>query len=293
MRILLIGKSGQLGGSLLRQNESHEICAPERNELDIESRESCAGWIESFRPQFAINTTGFHDLQQCEAQPRRAFEVNSIAVADLAALCERANVQLLTFSTDYVFDGNKHKPYCEDDPTNPLQIYGVSKLAGELAALRAAPRHASIIRTCGLYGLGGSRSRGGNFVTKRIADAQRLGRLEVACDQVVVPTFTDDLAKAIFELIEAPAFAPDIYHLVNEGECSWHEFTVAICRAAGIDADVAPVERGSSSDGFQRPLYSVLDNARARALGVTLPPWRDALERYVYDEIRTDGSKAP
>lgn len=286
MKILLIGKTGQLGGSLLSEKTSHRFYAPDRTEVDIESGESCERAISRFRPDVVINTAAFHNVPQCEVEPLRAFAVNCQAVRDLAAICRKMEVRLVTFSTDYVFGGEQTTPYCEDDRTNPLQMYGISRLAGELAAMATAPQHATIIRTCGLYGLSGASSKGGNFVDKRIADAQTLDELQMGCDQVVSPTYTGDLARAVLKLIEHPQLTSGIYHLVNEGECTWFEFTQAIYELMDIKVNVQPVDRGGMSGEMRRPLYSALANSKARELGITLPHWRDALQRYLWQKYK-------
>ena len=281
MNILLIGKTGQLGGSILAEPTSHRIHAPDRAELDIESRQSYERVIAEFRPDVVINTAAFHNVPQCEVEPHRAFAVNCQSVRDLAAICKKMDVRLVTFSTDYVFSGEQRTPYREDDRTGPLQMYGISRLAGELAALATAPQHAVVIRTCGLYGLSGATSKGGNFVDKRITDAQTNSELEMGCDQVVSPTYTGDLAQAVLKLIEHPQLVPGIYHLVNEGECTWSDFTKAIYELMDINVSVRPVDRGGMSGEMRRPLYSALANTKARALGITLPHWRNALKRYL------------
>lgn len=284
MNILLIGKTGQLGGSILKEKTSHRIYAPGRTELDIESRESCQDAIVKYRPDVVINTAAFHNVPQCEDEPQRAFEVNCLAVRDLALMCKKAEIILVTFSTDYVFGGKQNIPYKEDDRTNPLQMYGISRLGGELVALATAPQHAVVIRTCGLYGLSGASSKGGNFVDKRIADAQTHTQLDMGCDQVVSPTYTGDLVQAVLKLIEHPQLVPGIYHLVNEGECTWFEFTKAIYGLMGLDVIVHPVDRGGMSGEMSRPLYSALANTKAQALGITLPHWRDALQHYLREK---------
>ncbi len=281
MNILLIGKTGQLGGSILAEQVSHRVFAPGRSELDIESKESCERAIAGFLPDVVINTAAFHDVPQCEVEPHRAFAVNCQSVRDLALMCKRAGALLVTFSTDYVFGGGQNTPYREEDCPKPLQMYGISRLAGEMAALAAAPEHCVIIRTCGLYGLSGAVSKGGNFVDKRIADAQTNSVLEMGCDQIVSPTYSGDLAQAVLKLIEHPQLTPGIYHLVNEGACTWFEFTKAIYELMGINASVHPVDRRGVSGEMRRPLYSVLANTRARALGIMLPHWRNGLERYL------------
>ncbi len=294
MKILLIGGSGQLGGDLLRNNADHEIVAPPRAQLDVEKSADVQRMMLRFEPELVINCAAFHRVPLCETEPEQAFRTNCIAVRDLARLCLEKDVTLVTFSSDYVFGGEQNKPYEESSCPNPLQIYGITRLAGEHAARSVAPNHTIIVRTCGLYGVGGSRSKDGNFVDQRVADAARQSELEMSCEQIVGPTSTNDLSQAVLQLIEHPRRKPGVYHLVNEGECSWYEFTEAIFEALkhfGLlmkDVTVRPVDRKGLSGQMRRPLYSVLANTRASALGIRLPPWRDALYRYVrakYAEI--------
>jgi dTDP-4-dehydrorhamnose reductase len=288
MKILLIGATGQLGGDLVRNNPGHEIMAPSREELDLGRVGEDARVIGKLRPDTVINCAAFHNVPKCEEEPAQAFLVNCVAVRDLAAACAAQGARLVTFSSDYVFGGERSEPWREDDKPAPLQVYGISRLAGEHAALATAPGHAVVIRTCGLYGRSGARSKGGNFVDGRVADARAGKRIEMASEQVVSPTSTDDLSRAVFALLASPKLAPGIYHLVNEGACSWYEFTREIVRLAGGKSEVVPVDRGGRTGNMRRPLYSVLANTKARALGVTLRPWREALADYLrakYPEI--------
>jgi dTDP-4-dehydrorhamnose reductase len=281
MKILLIGSTGQLGGDLLRNNPGHEIVAPPRDRLDLSRQGEATRFIAELRPEAVINCAAFHNVPKCEEEPAQAFLVNCVAVRDLAAACASHGARLVTFSSDYVFGGPRSEPWREDDKPFPLQVYGISRLAGEHAALATAPEHALVIRTCGLYGRSGAKSKGGNFVDGRVADARAGKRIEMACEQVVAPTSTDDLSRAVYALIAHSGARPGIYHLVNEGACSWYEFTLEIVRFSGAAAEVVPVDRGGRTGGMRRPLYSVLANRRARQLGIVLPPWRDALERYI------------
>jgi dTDP-4-dehydrorhamnose reductase len=281
MRTLLIGSTGQLGSDLLRNNPGHDIAAPGRDELDITRPDQVRAAMERCRPELVVNCAAFHNVPQCEEHPEQAFRVNCTAVRDLAAICRDAGARLFTFSSDYVFGGEGRTPYSEDDLPRPLQTYGISRLAGEHAALSTAPEHAVVIRTCGLYGRSGARSKGGNFVDGRVADARAGKTIEMAKEQTIAPTSTDDLSRAVLALAVAPALAPGVYHLVNEGQCSWYELTLAIVEILGLPARVVPVDRQGRSGNMRRPLYSVLANHKARRLGITLPPWREALERYL------------
>jgi len=281
MKILLIGATGQLGGDILRNNQAHDIQAPDRNVLDLSRPDQMGEYIRQRRPDMVINCAAFHNVPLCEDQPEQAFRINCAAVRDLAALCSEVGAWLVTFSSDYVFGGEKRTPYVEDDRPAPLQVYGITRLAGEHAALATAPDRAVVIRTCGLYGRSGAKSKGGNFVDGRVADARAGKRIEMASEQVLVPTSTDDLSRAVLSLIAHPRLAPGIYHLVNEGQCSWYEFTRAIVETVGAKTEVVPVDRGGRTGKMRRPLYSVLSNTRARALGIVLRPWREALRAYI------------
>jgi dTDP-4-dehydrorhamnose reductase len=281
MNILLIGKTGQLGGDILKNGSKHQIHAPERSELDIESRQAIEAVMNDYRPKVVINTAAFHNVPLCETEYEKAFRINCMAVRDLAVTCKQVGALFVTFSSDYVFGGQKRTPYLEDDQPAPLQMYGISRVAGEFTAMAAAPDNAIIIRTCGLYGMSGARSKGGNFVDKRIQEAKDHSTVEMSCEQIVCPTYTDDLSKAVLLLIEHPKVQAGIYHLVNEGQCSWHEFTKAIYEIMGFNVKAIPIDRKGMSGDMRRPIYSVLANTKAKTLGITLPHWRNALERYL------------
>jgi dTDP-4-dehydrorhamnose reductase len=284
VRILLVGRTGQLGGDLLRHRGTHEIVAPSREELDVCSPAAIEAAIRPGRYDWVVNTAAFHDVPRCELEPETAFRVNCVAVRDLAAACDRAGTGLVTFSTDYVFGGDKRTPYVEDDAPAPLQVYGITRLAGELAARAAAPQRAVVVRTCGLYGESGARQKGGNFVDRRVAEGRTGVRIEMGSDQTVSPTSSADLAVAVLRLLEVPGLRPGVYHLANEGACTWYEFTRAIHEIMRFTGELVPIDRGGRTGAMRRPLYSALASVRAAALGVRLPPWRDALARYLVEK---------
>lgn len=281
MKILLIGKTGQLGSDIFRNNNKQEICAPDRSQLDLNDIIGTLAFIKKVKPDIVINTAAFHNVCLCENEFEQAFRINCLAVRDLACVCKELGAWLVTFSSDYVFDGRKMVPYVEDDTPYPLQVYGISRLAGEYISNSIAPENLIIIRTCGLYGITGSGSRGGNFVDKRIIDAKLNKRIEISCEQIVSPTYTEDLSLAVLKLIESSELKSGIYHLVNEGACSWYCFTKKIYEIMGLNIELVPVNRNGMENGMRRPIYSALANTKAKQMGIILPCWEDAIKRYL------------
>ena len=292
MKIVLIGATGQLGSDLIRNNPGHDIIAPGRDVLDLERMEQVADVIRREKPEVIINCAAFHNVPLCEERPEQAFRINCVAVRDLARLANECGAWFVTLSSDYVFGGGgQREPYLEGHKPMPLQIYGISRLAGECAALATSPARSVVIRTCGLYGKSGARSKGGNFIDGRVADGIAGRRIEMASEQTVAPTSTEDLSRAIFSLINHQGLESGIYHLVNEGACTWYELTRAVIEILRLPAEVVPVDRGGRSEEMRRPLYSVLGNTRAHALGIRLQLWQDALRDYLrqkYPELYAD-----
>lgn len=279
-RILITGGGGQLASeleALLRGGA--EVLAPSRADLDITDDDAVASVFAALRPTILVNCAAFHNVEVCEREEDQAFAVNARAVKRLAARCADADAQLVHLSTNYVFDGTGAEPYDEDATPSPRSIYAISKLAGEYAALAYAPR-ALVVRTAGLYGLHGSASKGGNFVTRMIARAREHGALKVVADQWLTPTFTADLAAAIVTAIDARVAGT--LHITNSGATSWHGFTKAIMELAGIDV---PVEAGTTTiarGAADRPLNGVLRSSASERAGLApLRPWQTALADYL------------
>ena len=231
------------------------------------------------KPEVVFNCAAFHNVDVCEREEDRSFEVNVRAVKRLGQRCAESGARLVHYSTNYVFDGAANEPYTEYDRPDPRSIYAISKLAGEYAALAYCPE-ALVVRSAGLYGLHGSASKGGNFVTRMIGRAREQGQLRMVADQRLNPTFTSDLAAASLAAVEAGGSG--VLHLTNSGDCSWYEFTAAIMELAGIEV---PIEPGSTTIPFgapDRPLNGMLARHRADELGLEpLRHWRDALADYM------------
>lgn len=281
MKILIFGKTGQLGEQLYIQgiNRKHKAIDFSHNELDITNQKQVEKAIRKVKPDVVFNATAYHVVPECETYPDKAFLVNAIAVRDLAEICQNLNIRFVHYSTDYVFDGRKGKPYVEGDLPSPMQTYGVSKVAGEYMVLAYNPK-SIIIRSSGVYGgKHGSRSKKGNFALNILKEKDKK-TLEVSSEQIVSPTYSLDLANATYELLKHKN-ASGVYHLANEGYCSWADFTAEIMKLVGSKTKIIPVDRSGQSGGARRPLFSALKNTRAAKLGIKLPPWQDAIKRYL------------
>ncbi|MEA2492453.1 MAG: dTDP-4-dehydrorhamnose reductase [Thermoleophilaceae bacterium] len=223
-----------------------------------------------------FNCAAYHNVDLCETEEATSFKVNVTAVKRMAQACAAADVKLVHFSTNYVFDGRRDEPYAEHDTPNPRSVYATSKLGGEYMALSYVPR-ALVVRGSGLYGLHGSGQKGGNFITRVLQRAREGQQMRMVSDQRLQPTFTRDLAAAVIEGVDKEATG--VVHLTAGGACSWLEFTEAIFELAGIDV---PIEDVTTSGPVDRPLNGVLARPRADSLGLTpLRGWRDALEDYM------------
>jgi dTDP-4-dehydrorhamnose reductase len=279
MKIALIGADGQLGFDLLNllpTEKCHPLFYPD---FDVREAQKTRDILQSLAPDVVINTAAFHRVDECEDRPEEALIVNAVAVRNLALICRERNAVLVHFSTDYVFDGRKRTPYVEEDEPAPLNVYGVSKLAGEYF-IRSLCQKYFLIRTCGLYGSAGCREKGMNFV-ELMLHLEKSGRpLRVVDDQWVTPTSTEELAARILELLGTERYG--LYHMTNEGQCTWYEFAREIFSVVGRAANLSPIDSQAYGAKARRPAYSVLENQRAKALGITdFSPWREALKNYL------------
>jgi dTDP-4-dehydrorhamnose reductase len=274
--VLITGGGGQLASDLEeRLRERCEVSAPSRGELDITDQGALEQAFGRVRPAGVFNCAAFHNVEVCEREEDRAFEVNARAVKRLAEQCAHAGAALVHLSTNYVFAGDRDAPYSELDQPSPRSVYAISKLAGEHAVLAYCPR-ALVVRASGLYGRYGSVSKGGNFVQRMVKRAREQGELTMVADQRLSPTYTADLAEGIVAAVERDVSG--LLHLGNSGSCSWYEFTLAIMEIAGLDVPVEPAQTVRPAGGADRPLNGVLASERGVA---SLRPWKAALEAYM------------
>jgi dTDP-4-dehydrorhamnose reductase len=279
MRIAIIGADGQLGSDLVKTLKGETLFPLYYPKFDITQPEKTMTVLSDLDVELVINTAAYHRVDECELNPHQSFLVNSIAVRDLAKICVELNCVLVHFSTDYVFDGTKREPYVEEDPPNPLNVYAVSKLAGEYFVRNISEKY-FLIRTCGLYGEAGCREKGTNFVESMISLEKKGVALRVVNDQWVTPTSSLELAQRISELIQTQHFG--LYHLTNEGACTWFEFAQAIFSFLGKKPALEPVTSQQYGARARRPFYSVLENKKAKSIGLSdFSSWEKALENYL------------
>lgn len=286
-RVAITGAGGQLAADMARALRGWELHLLTHADMDVANRTAVENALRGIRPAIVINTAAFHRVDECERRAGRSFAVNEAGAFYLALACREIGATLVHISTDYVFDGEKRRPYVETDWANPLNVYGLSKLAGEEAIRETLDRHL-IIRTSGLYGAAGARAKGGNFVNLMLSRAAGGEPLRVVDDQRLSPTYTRHLAAKIVWLLENEAFG--LMHVTNAGACSWYEFTRSILHHSGLSADLAPVSTRCTGALARRPAYSVLAHASLAALGADdMPSWQEALPEYLAEIVVNRG----
>ena len=253
----------------------HEVIPADLPEVDITDLRAFQEGVIRQKPQAVVHAAAFTAVDECELQPAEAFRVNAEGTRNVASACRQARIPMLYVSTDYVFDGEKTEPYVESDSPNPINIYGRSKLEGERYVSDLVGRF-WIVRTSWLFG-----PLGKNFVKTILDMAWRGESLRVVNDQVGSPTYTVDLATALEQIFEKGGSG--IYHVTNQGHCSWYEFAEEILRQAGLEGiSLTPIPTSASGRPAPRPRNSCLANTRLQEDGLALlPPWQDALRRYL------------
>lgn len=275
-KYLIIGCKGMLGSDLVAHlNEQRcDFTGVDVDILNITDRKSCLEYIKKLAPDIIINAAAYTDVEKSEIDRENAFKVNRDGVRNLAEAADLVNASFCHISTDYVFDGNKNGPYEESDGTNPLSIYGRSKLEGELE-IKKTLKNYWIIRTSWLFGVNGK-----NFVKTIMNRAVVGSELKVISDQFGSPTYTVDLSKRIIEVIERGPFG--IYHVTNSGSCSWFQFADTILNKAGLFCRLKPILTDAWPSKVIRPKNSILANKATAVLGMSdMPSWEDALSRYL------------
>ena len=277
---VVFGASGQLGVELVRELRSRgfTVTGWERGKVDITSLTAVEQAVATSEADIVFNCAAYNQVDVAEKDPQAAFQVNALAVRNLALACRQMDARLVHFSTDYVFDGYARRPYTEEDPTHPLGAYGVSKLAGELYALSYIEQ-ALIVRTSGVCGPGGLRTPRCNFVELMLRLAQTGKPVRVVEDHVASPTYAPLLAARTVDLVERGASG--IFHVGGGTPASWFEHARDIFAVAGLHPEVQPTNEREYRTPARRPKYSALSNAKMEAAGVApMPPLREAVAAY-------------
>ncbi len=278
MRIFITGGKGQLGTALQKRLAAHELTAVDLPELDITDKTALFTAVAQFQPDIIINCAAYTNVDGCAKDPALAYQVNAMGAQNQALAALEFGAELLHVSTNEVFAGDRPDGYEEWMPPNPVNAYGRSKAAAEFLVRSIINQH-YIVRTAWLYAPGGR-----NFIHAILDRARNTGQLRVVTDEVGNPTYVNDLAQAIGQLIETRQYGT--YHFVNSGACSRWEFANEILRLAGLEnVTNTPI----LSNAFKRPStpppYAALHNVAGKAIGIALRPWQSALAAYMQDHI--------
>ncbi len=277
MNILITGCNGQLGSEIRLLEPSfghHTFFNTDVKELDITDQDAVGTFISEHEIDGIVNCAAFTAVDLSEKEREKCTTLNTVAPAYLATAIEARGGWMIQISTDYVFNGENHRPYLEDDTPSPDSVYGSTKLAAELGVSKFCHR-SMIIRTAWLYS-----TFGNNFVKTMLRLGRERESLGVVFDQVGTPTYARDLATAIMHIIEK-GIKPGVYHYTNEGVASWYDFTKAIHRIAGIGTcKVSPLHTEEYPTPAKRPPYSILDKTKIKqAYGLEIPHWEDSLRQ--------------
>jgi len=266
---------------------TYTVCPLSHAEVECTDPESVRSALEAVQPDVVVDCVGYVRVDDCEGCPEEAFRVNACGSLYVAQACAGLNATCVYISTDYVFDGDKGKPYTENDPPCPINVYGASKLAGEHLVRQTCARW-MIVRLASLFGGAGARSKGGNFVDNVLEKARRGMTLNIVGDIRMTPVYTRDAARALEELVRQQATG--VFHIANRGSCTWYEFARRALELAGLRAQI---QRVSSSDypmKAHRPRNSSLASIKRQpVVDDVLRPWPEALGAYLEEKYPRSG----
>lgn len=293
-RILLLGATGQLGHDIagVAVTKGLDLVPLGHEEVEITNTESVNHAFDKIQPAIVINSAAFHQLDRCEEDPTQAFQVNAVGALNVARAANALGAKCVYLSTDYVFPGDKLPPedgvlttsnsYSEADRPSPVNVYGVSKLAGEQLTATTQP-NALIVRVASLFGVAGARGKGGNFIESILKKARESGRLQVVNDQFMTPTYAIDAADAILRLVEMNVSG--IVHVTNSGACTWYEFASKAVQYTGLKVSVQPIVSSTYPSKLKRPANSALNTSSlSRLLGDPIRCWEEALQAYLFEK---------
>lgn len=264
---------------MVKELEEEEVVPTDIEELDITKRREVRNKVKRINPQIVVHLAAYTDVDGCEIEKEKAWEVNSFGVKNVAEVAGELGISLLYVSTDYIFDGKKPTPYVEWDTPNPLSVYGKSKYIGEVW-VRVYLKKYWIIRTSGLYGEGG-----GNFVDTILKKSKEVKKIKIVTDQIGAPTYTKDLAVMIKKLINTHNFGT--YHLTNSGWTSWYNFGKKVVEWANLSVEIVPITSSYLVRPAKRPKnFRLLNFMWERVFGGKMRRWEDALYEYIKNNRR-------
>jgi dTDP-4-dehydrorhamnose reductase len=274
-KVLVFGGHGQLGSCLKAAAESRSfanLLFPERENSDILDVSGLESLFLSEKPAYVINCAAYTAVDKAEDEILHARDVNRNGAANLAKLCNKHSATLIHVSTDFVFEGNLPQLLTEDLPTNPVNVYGLTKLEGEQAIASSLEKF-FVLRTSWLYS-----EHGNNFVKTMLRLGAERDELSIIADQVGTPTYAIDLANVIIDIIESNSLAYGVYHYSNEGVASWYDFAKAIFDLNNSEIRLSPITTSEFPTKATRPAFSVMGkNKIKKAFGLQIPYWRDSL----------------
>jgi dTDP-4-dehydrorhamnose reductase len=275
MRVTLFGSTGLLGKALIQRWTGDSITGLNSKDADLRNPQQILQTVQRTRPDWIVLAAAYTDVDGCETNSQLAFDVNCQGAVNVAGAAQQVGARLLFLSSDYVFDGTKSKPYEVTDPRGPRSVYGRSKAEAEVKLQQILPE-CCIVRTSWLFGVGGKC-----FPDTILKLAASRTTLDVVDDQRGSPTYTPDLARAIYYLCNAGAAG--IVHATNRGDSSWFEFARQIVQRAGLTTEVRPTTTDKFPRPAERPKYSVLSPSSLDRFQIAMPTWQDALDRYLLE----------
>jgi dTDP-4-dehydrorhamnose reductase len=287
MKITIIGANGQLGSQLVETfAPDHEVTGLNHSDIEISDRQQSANVFKGIKPDVVINTAAFHHVPKCETEPQTAFNVNAIGALNLAQISEQQGFTLVHYSTDYVFDGKKELPYRENDDTNPLNMYALTKLAGE-TLIRNNCRRYFILRISGIYGTVACRAKGGNFIMTMTRAAKERDVVKVVDDEILSPTPVRHIAENTKQLLNQDHYG--IFHMTCQDGCSWYEFARVIFDRLNLKTPLVACKSDEFPSAVKRPMYSVLENQNLKLAGIDqMPHWQDGLTEFLKEYNETN-----
>lgn len=281
MKILIIGANGQLGTDLCKVFQIFEVIPLAHTDIEITDVDSIEKVFNKYKPNVVINAASYIRVDDCELQPEKAFLVNAIGAKNVAFATRDLKAMLIYISTDYVFDGEKRQPYTEEDTPNPINTYGISKLAGEYYTKLAEKYY--IFRISSLFGAAGARGKRGNFVDTMIKKEKNKEKISVVDNIIMSPTYTKDTARIIRKIIEKN-LPYGVYHTSNSGFCSWYAFTKMIFEILNLNIELKPIKTQDLTLRAKRPIFSALESEKLPKYNLKMPEWQEALKEYILEK---------